>query len=185
MYGPSPVLPGQSGLTPHMTRGVPKRKIRVASIPLPPPGGAVPSVPSRVHAGLMVGVGVAVGTGVAVAVEVAVGVAEGVALGVAVGVTLAVVVGVAVGVVVGVGVGPDCAQYLPPVFKSLPGSLYPPQIIISVPVQTAACASRPMGAVVVFVGLQVSALGLYLPPVIKKVGLPPQTIISVAVHTAV
>src|SRR6476646_3135975 len=110
-----------------MTRGVPKRKIRVASIPLPPPGGAVPSVPSRVHAGLMVGVGVDVGVGVAVAVDVAVGVAEGVA----------------------VGVAPDCAQYLPPSFKSPPGSLSPPQTIISVPVHTAVWLRRPMGAAVV------------------------------------
>ena len=45
---------------------------------------------------------------------------------------------VAVGVAVGVGVGvkPVCVQYLPPVFKE-PVSLYPPQTIISLPVQTA------------------------------------------------
>ena len=43
-------------------------------------------------------------------------------------------VGVAVGV--GVGVKPGCAQYLPPVFRSLLAS-YPPQMIIWLPVQTA------------------------------------------------
>jgi len=66
---------------------------------------------------------------VAVAVGVGVAVADGV--GVSVG------VGVAVAVGVGVGVGePDCAQYLPPVFKALV-PLNPPQTIISPPLQTA------------------------------------------------
>jgi hypothetical protein len=46
-------------------------------------------------------------------------------------------VGDAVGVGVGVGGGPDCAQYLPPLFSMLPPKIYPPQTIISVPVQTA------------------------------------------------
>ncbi len=59
--------------------------------------------------------GIGVNLGVAVDVAVAVGVA--VALPVGVGVTTAVAVGVAVLVGVGVGVGPDCAQYLSPVFK--------------------------------------------------------------------
>ena len=46
-------------------------------------------------------------------------------------------VGDAVGVGVGVGVGkPDSTKYLPPVFV-LPESSLPPQIIISVPLQTA------------------------------------------------
>ena len=45
-------------------------------------------------------------------------------------------VGVGVAVGVGLGVGPDCAQYLPPVLK-VPVSIYPPQMIISLPVQTA------------------------------------------------
>ena len=39
------------------------------------------------------------------------------------------------------------------------------------------------GALVMLVGLQLSALGLYLPPVLSLV--PPQTIISVPVQTAV
>jgi hypothetical protein len=40
---------------------------------------------------------------------------------------------------------------------------------------------------VVLVAVQLSAPGLYLPPVLKKVPLipPPQTIISLPVHTAV
>jgi hypothetical protein len=39
---------------------------------------------------------------------------------------------------------------------------------------------------VVLVAVQLSVLGLYLPPVLKKEGLsPPQTIISLPVHTAV
>jgi hypothetical protein len=71
---------------------------------------------------------------VAVAVAVAVGVEVGVGVKVAVGVPL----GVAVGVAVGVGVGPVCAQYLPPLLKLGPRKLlYPPQIIISLPLQTA------------------------------------------------
>jgi hypothetical protein len=37
---------------------------------------------------------------------------------------------------VGVGVGPDCAQYLPPVFNQLPQP-NPPHTIISLPVHTA------------------------------------------------
>jgi hypothetical protein len=46
---------------------------------------------------------------------------------------------------------------------------------------------RASGASVVLVAVQLSVLGLYLPPLLK-VGLPfspPQTIISVPVHTAV
>ena len=66
----------------------------------------------------------ALGVGVAVGVALGVAVAVGVAVGVALGVT--------VGVGVSVGVGPDCAQYLPPVFRT-----YPPQTIISVPLHTA------------------------------------------------
>jgi len=71
------------------------------------------------------GVGRTRGTGVGLAV----------AVGVGVGVGVSVAVAVAVGV--GVGVGPDCAQYLPPVFKLLPESSCPPQTIISLPVHTA------------------------------------------------
>ena len=45
-----------------------------------------------------------------------------------------------------------------------------------------------MGALVVLVGVQLSVLGLYLPPVFKPLMrsvVPPQTIISLPVHTAV
>jgi hypothetical protein len=81
-------------------------------------------------------------------------------------------------------VGPSgAAQYLPPVFKVK----FPPQTIISLPVQTAVCCSRALGALVVLVAVQVSVLGLYLPPVLKALlPLPPhQTIISPPVQTAV
>jgi hypothetical protein len=50
---------------------------------------------------------------------------------------------------------------------------------------------RALGALAVLVAVQVSALGLYLPPVLKywspakSKRLPPQTIISLPVHTAV
>src|SRR4029453_13515362 len=49
MYGPVPVFPGKVGLPPHMTVGAPGRNIRTARLPVSPPGGAVPKVPSRVH----------------------------------------------------------------------------------------------------------------------------------------
>ncbi len=71
-----------------------------------------------------------------------------------------------VGVGVGVGVGGGCAQYLPPVFKSLLLS-DPPQMIISPPVQTAVCSSRAVGALVMLVAVQLSVLGSCLPPVFK------------------
>jgi hypothetical protein len=70
--------------------------------------------------------------------------------------------------------------YLPPVLTLLP----PPQTIISVPVHTAVCACRPLGALVVLVAAQLSMLGSYLPPVLT-LPPPPQTIISVPVHSAV
>jgi len=101
--------------------------------------------------------------------EQPVGVGVGVGVGVAVGVADAVGVGVAVGVTVGVGegVGPDCAQYLPPVLKTLT-LLYPPQTIISPPVQTAVCQKRAAGAPLVLVAVQLSVPGSYLPPVFNE-----------------
>ena len=121
------------------------------------------------------GVGIDLGSTVAVATAVAVGVAVAGAVAVAVGVDVGVGlkqiehvgVGVGVGVTVGVGVGvgPDCAQYLPPVFRKL--LLSPPHMIISLPVQTAVCRSRLSGASFVVVVVQLSVLGLYLPPVFK------------------
>jgi hypothetical protein len=67
-----------------------------------------------------------------------VGVTVGVCVAVAVGVAVGVVVTVGVAVGVGVGLG-AAAQYLPPVFKSPAGKLYPPQTIISLPVHIAVC----------------------------------------------
>jgi hypothetical protein len=61
-------------------------------------------------------------------------------------------------------------------------------MIISLPVHTAVCETRAAGALVVLVAVQLSVLGLYLPPVFKSIfmsPLPPQTIISLPVHTAV
>jgi len=63
----------------------------------------------------------------------------------------------------------------------------PPQTIISLPVQTAVWKFRASGALVVLVVVQVSVLGLYLPPVFNPPLLPtpPQTMISLPVQTAV
>ena len=64
----------------------------------------------------------------------------------------------------------------------------PPQTIISLPVQTAVWNVRAAGALVVLVAVQLSVLGLYLPPVFEIVlpyPAPPQTIISLPVQTAV
>jgi len=46
--------------------------------------------------------------------------------------------------------------------------------------------NRPAGAFVVLVAVQLSVVGLYLPPLFKRPPLPkpPQTIISPPVHTA-
>ena len=43
----------------------------------------------------------------------------------------------------------------------------PPQTIISLPLQTAVCQYRAEGALVVLVAVQLSVLGLYLPPVFR------------------
>jgi len=86
-------------------------------------------------------------------------------VGVGVGVNVAVAVGVAVGVGVGVGAG-QVPQYLPPVFNK-PLLPCPPQTIIWLSAQTAVCSYRGRGALVVLVALQLSVLGLYLPPVFK------------------
>src|SRR5205807_404239 len=79
-------------------------------------------------------------------------------------------------------------SYLPPVLKRWPVSpSYPPQMIISLPVQTAVWNARLPGALVVLVAVQLSVLGLYLPPVLKALSPanPPQMIISLPVQTAV
>ena len=56
--------------------------------------------------------------------------------------------------------------YLPPVLKSSKST--PPQMIISVPVQTAVWRLRADGALVVLVAVQLSVLGLYRAPVFNK-----------------
>src|SRR5438128_4957960 len=67
--------------------------------------------------------------------------------------------------------------YLPPVLSQtphpLPQEAIPPQTIISLPVHTAVCWSRAAGALVVLVAVQLSVPGLYRPPVLKKLLLPP------------
>jgi hypothetical protein len=64
----------------------------------------------------------------------------------------------------------------------------PPQMIISLPVHTAVCDCRASGASVMLVAVQLSGMGLYLPPVLKSgtpPSNPPHTIISLPVQTAV
>ena len=79
--------------------------------------------------------------------------------------------GVAVGVGVGVGVGggPDCAQYLPPVFNSAAGGVdaAPDDHFTASP--DCRVMYRTSGALVVLVAVQLFVLGLYLPPVFKKI----------------
>ena len=92
-----------------------------------------------------------------------------------------------VGVGVGLGGGPDCAQYLPPVLvtKLRLASNPPHTIIISLPVHTAVSPDLADGAYTVLVAVQLSMLGLYLPPVFKSPmsPAPPQTIILLPVQT--
>src|SRR5437763_354212 len=102
----------------------------------------LPSLAGGVGVDVGVGVGVAVAVGVTVGVDVAATVAVGVTVGVLVGLAVAVAIGLGLAVAVGVGDsgGPACAQYRPPVLSP------PPQIIISLPVQTAVCSDRAGGA---------------------------------------
>ena len=76
--------------------------------------------------------------------------------------------------------------YLPPVCRLLLPS-YPPQTIISLPVQAPVCKVRASGALVMFVAVQLLVPELYLPPVLngRPVSSPPQTIISLPVQMAV
>jgi hypothetical protein len=53
--------------------------------------------------------------------------------------------------------------YLAPVFKLPPLLSVPPQTIISLPVQTAVCWDRAVGALVVLVGVHVSSLHVAAP----------------------
>ena len=76
-------------------------------------------------------------------------------------------------------------SYLPPVLKKVL-KLLPPQMIISLPLQTAVWRNRAAGALLMLVGVQVSVTGLYFPPVlVVPAPAPPQTIISLPVHIAV
>jgi hypothetical protein len=83
--------------------------------------------------------------------------------------------------------------YRAPVFKPAPAGTpmttwsAPPQMIISVPVQTAECPSRALGAFDMAVGAQLSVDGLYLAPVSKGVlrTFPPQITMTLPVQTAV
>src|SRR6266403_579644 len=73
--------------------------------------------------------------------------------------------------------------YFPPSLKTVMkggSSFNPPHTIISLPLQTAVCALRGEGALVVLMAVQLLELGLYFPP-----PTPLQTIISLPVHTAV
>ena len=88
-----------------------------------------------------------------------------------------------VGVGVGVG-GGNCAQYLPPVFRSLESSR-PPQTIIWVPLQIAVWPYRASGALVVVVAVQLLVLGLYLPPVPGGVGVGVPVGVAVGVDVGV
>lgn len=150
-----------------------------------------PPKPYGLGGGVGRGLGVGANLGVGDGLAVAVGVGETVPVAVGVGVVVVVGVTVAVGVADAVGVGlgpPDCAQYLPPVF-SVPLPLAPPQTIISLSdsSQTAVSKYRASGALMVLVAVQLSLTGWYLPPVFKAMLSlsPPQTIISLSVHTAV
>jgi hypothetical protein len=58
-------------------------------------------------------------------------------------------------------------SYLPPVLKRVPPLATPPQMIISLPVQTPVWYARPLGAFIVVVAVQLFETGLYLPPVFE------------------
>ena len=92
-----------------------------------------------------------------------------------------------VGVGVGVGGGPDCAQYLPPVFDRFP--------LISTPAPNDHFAADPDGCVrvsgsrraSVLVAVQAVRAGVISAARVKRLrsSVPPQTIISLPVQTAV
>ena len=75
--------------------------------------------------------------------------------------------------------------YLPPVLKH--GSAAAPDDHFTASPDCRVTRVGHSGALVVLVAVQLSVLGLYLPPVLKKMPLvnPPQTIISLPVQTAV
>ena len=75
--------------------------------------------------------------------------------------------------------------YLPPVLQTVGRSSAPDDHFTAGP--DCRVTVRAAGALVVLVAVQLSVLGLYLPPVFKTPvpSYPPQTIISLPVHTAV
>ena len=77
--------------------------------------------------------------------------------------------------------------YLPPVFKMLAAVISAPDDHFAAGPDCRVIRIGQSGALVVLVAVQLSVLGLYLPPVFKSVlpSYPPQTIISLPVHTAV
>ena len=77
-------------------------------------------------------------------------------------------------------------SYLPPVFKAERRSIRPRRSFRCRSTQPCDMIVQ-LGAFVVLVAVQLSVPGLYLPPVFKRSASsdPPQTIISLPVHTAV
>ena len=59
----------------------------------------------------------------------------------------------------------SAARIVSPAGIQITTAIKPPQTIISLPVHTAVCIARAVGALVVLVAVQLSVLGLYLPPV--------------------
>ena len=109
--------------------------------------------------------GVVAGVGRGLGVSAGLGVGEG--LGVEVGVAVGVAVAVAVGVAVGVGVGPDCAQYLPPLFTTADVISSAPNDHFTASPDCRVNVSGSWAHLVVLVAIQLSVPGLYLPPVLK------------------
>src|SRR5678816_210493 len=81
----------------------------------------------------------------------------------------------------------ETGEYLPPVFSA--ARSLPPQMSISLPVQTAEWALRGSGAFRVEVALHLSPAGSYAPPVSRQRERsetdPPQTTIDCPVQTLV
>jgi len=80
-------------------------------------------------------------------------------------------------------------SYRPPELRTTENpSLFPPQMTMRLPVQTAEWSVLAIGALTVEVGIQVSLRGSYWPPVLKMPEvdpLPPQIIMRFPVQTAV
>jgi hypothetical protein len=70
----------------------------------------------------------------------------------------------------GVGGAGGCPAIRAGIVSPAGGVAGAPQMIISVPVHTAVCPIRASGALVMLVAVHVSVVGLYLPPVLNRVG---------------